>query len=201
MPVMPELVAVGAPADWLARRPDVVAAERRLAEFTALIGVETAELYPKLTLIGSFGWIGAERDAIGDSEAERWQFAPTLSWRFLDFGRVRKRIRAAEAQADGALANFEQTWRLAVEETENALAVYRATSETVAVLEEALANSSEASELARLRYDNGVDSFLAVLDAERTDLELQDQLALAMTDRATALAVLYKALGGSFTGE
>lgn len=198
MPVMPALVPVGTPADWLMRRPDVLAAERRLAEFTALIGVETAELYPKLTLLGSFGWTGAQRGAIGNDDAERWRFAPTLSWRFLDFGRVRQNISAAEARADAALANFEQTWRLAIEETENALATYRATTETVAVLEEAIASSNEASGLARLRYDNGADSFLSVLDAERTDLELQDELALARTDQATALAALYKALGGSF---
>ena len=63
---------------------------------------------------------------------------------------------------------------------------------------DAVAEADDAAGLARLRYDNGADSFLAVLDAERTSLELQDQLAVAMIDRATALAALYKALGGSF---
>jgi multidrug efflux system outer membrane protein len=198
MPAMPELVPVGTPAEWLARRPDVLAAERRLAEAVSGIGVETAELYPRLELIGSFGWTGLSESAIGRASGERWRFAPTLSWRFLDLGRVRRNIEAAEARAAGAYARFEQTWRLALEETENALANYVATSEAVATLEVAVGEADDASRLARLRYDNGADSFLAVLDAERTSLDLQDQLAVAMTDRATALAALYKALGGSF---
>ncbi|MEO0953225.1 MAG: TolC family protein, partial [Pseudomonadota bacterium] len=105
---------------------------------------------------------------------------------------------AAARRAEAAYARFEQSWRLALEETENALANYRATSETVATLEVAVSEAEDASRLARLRYDNGADSFLAVLDAERTSLDLQDQLAVATTDRATALAALYKALGGSF---
>ncbi|MEO1596558.1 MAG: TolC family protein [Pseudomonadota bacterium] len=198
MPVMPELRPVGTPAAWLARRPDVIAAERRLAEAVSGVGVETAQLYPKLELLGSFGWTGVSESAIGQGSGERWRFAPTLSWRFLDYGRVKRNIQAAEARAEAAYARFEQSWRLALEETENALANYRATSETVATLEVAVSEAEDASGLARLRYDNGADSFLAVLDAERTSLDLQDQLAVATTDRATALAALYKALGGSF---
>ena len=199
MPPMPRLVAAGTPEDWLARRPDIRAAERRLAQAISVIGVETAEFYPKLDLIGDFGWTAGEAGDLGDSSAERWRFAPTLSWRILDFGRVRQRVLAAEAQAAGALATFEQTWRTAIEETEVALANYQATSETVAILTEAQRASAEALRLATLRYDNGADSFLAVLDAERTDLDLQDQRVLALRDQATALAALYKALGGSFT--
>ena len=125
---------------------------------------------------GSFGWTGQSSDAIGRSSGERWRLAPTLSWRFLDFGRVRRSIEAAEARAEAAYARFERTWRLALEETENALANYVATSETVATLEMAVGEAEDASRLARLRYDNGADSFLAVLDAERTSLDLQDQL-------------------------
>ena len=110
----------------------------------------------------------------------------------------RRNIAAAEARAEGAYARFEQAWRLALEETENALANYRATSETVVTLSEAAAEAEDAALLARLRYDNGADSFLTVLDAERTSLDLQDQVAVALTDQATALAALYKAMGGSF---
>ena len=198
MPAMPQLVAVGAPAQWLARRPDIVAAERRLAEATMGIGVQTAELYQKLVLIGDFGWTGARTGALGDDEAERWRFAPGLTWRIFDYGRIKQRIRQSEAIADRALAVFEQTWREAIEETENALASYRATTATVAALQEAVTQSADAVRLANQRYDNGADSVLSVLDSQRTDLSLQDQLALATTDRATALAALYKAMGGSF---
>jgi len=198
LPELPALIAVGTPSDWLARRPDVRAAERRLASATADVGVEIAGYYPKLNLVGEFGWTGQTGSAIGDSDADRWRFAPGLSWRILDFGRIRQRVGAAEARADGAVAAFEESWLLAIEETENALANYRAATERVALLEQAVTEGAEAARLARLRYDVGADNYLSVLDADRTKIDLDDQLALAKTERATALAALYKALGGDF---
>lgn len=198
LPALPPLVAVGTPGDWLKRRPDVWAAERRLASATADIGVATAEFYPKLNLVGDFGWTGTEPAAIGRSSADRWSVAPTISWRLLDFGRVRQELKASEARADGAIAAYEEAWLLALEETENALANYRATTERVARLQEAVNEATEAARLAQLRFDAGADSYLAVLDADRTRITLDDELAQGRTDRATALAALFKALGGDF---
>jgi len=198
LPGMPNIVAVGTPQEWLRRRPDIRAAERRLAAATADVGVEVAEFYPKLNLVGDFGWTATSSGELGSSGAERWRVGPTLSWRILDFGRVRQRVRAAEARAEGAYAAFEETLLRALEETENGLAGYRATSMAVAALGEALEHSRTASELANLRFDNGISDYLAVLDAERTQLELENQYAIAVTDQATALAALYKALGGDF---
>lgn len=199
LPLMPAMVTAGSPLEWMRRRPDVRAAERRLAAATAAIGVETAEFYPQLELIGSFGWSGSEAGQIGSSEAERWRGVPTLSWRILDFGRVRQRVLAAEAQAAGALAAYDEAWLLAIEETENALANYAATSERVVALEAAVQEQTTAAELAQLRFDAGADTYLAVLDADRSRIDLADQLVQAKTDRATALAALYKSLGGDFT--
>ncbi|MDJ0938749.1 MAG: TolC family protein [Woeseiaceae bacterium] len=198
MLALPPLIAVGTPADWLVRRPDVRAAERRLAAATADIGVQTAEFYPKLTLVGDFGWTGQDLSDIGSSDADRWQFAPGISWRILDFGRVRQRVKASEARAAGALAAFDEAWLVAIEETENALANYRATTERVARLEEAQREGVAAADLAQLRFDVGADDYLSVLDADRTRITIDDELATARTDRATALAALYKALGGDF---
>ncbi len=198
LPALPPLVAVGTPEDWLKRRPDVRVAERRLASATADIGVATAEFYPKLNLIGDFGWTGQSASSIGSSNADRWSVAPTISWRVLDFGRVRQELKASEARASGALAAFEEAWLIALEETENALANYRATTERVARLQEAVSEATEAARLAQLRYSAGADSYLAVLDADRTRITLDDELAQGRTDRATALAALFKALGGDF---
>ena len=198
LPALPPLTTVGSPDQWLTRRPDVLAAERRLASATADIGVAVAEYYPKIELLGDFGWTGVDADAIGDSNAERSRFAPTISWRILDFGRIRQRAVAAEARAEGAFAAFEEAWLVALEETENALATYRAATRRLAQLENAAGEAGEAARLSRLRFDAGVDSYLQVLDAERTRIELEDQLALAYIDRGTALAALYKALGGDF---
>ncbi len=198
LPVLPPLTSVGSPNQWLTRRPDVLAAERRLASATADIGVAIAEFYPRIELLGDFGWTGVDADAIGDSSAARSRFAPTISWRILDFGRIRQRAVAAEARAEAAFAAFEEAWLVALEETENALATYTAATRRLAQLENAAGEAGEAARLARLRFDAGVDSYLQVLDAERTRIELEDQLALAYIDRGTALAALYKALGGDF---
>lgn len=200
LPAMPQLVAIGTPQEWLRRRPDVHAAERRLAAATADIGVEVAQFYPILNLVGGFGWTASSSRDVGSSRAERWQLGPELSWRFLDFGRVKQFVRASEARAAGALAEFEGTLLAALEETENALAGFRATATSAAALNEAVAESRNASALAQLRYDNGAGDYLEVLDARRTQLDLEDQHAAAVTDRATSLAALYKALGGDFAG-
>jgi multidrug efflux system outer membrane protein len=198
LPSLPAVIQVGSPEDWLRRRPDIRAAERRLAEATAEVGVEVAEYFPKLNLLGSFGWTALEASELGGSSTERWSVGPSLSWRFLDIGRVRQRTRAASARADGAEAAYRETVLLALEETENALAGYRATNRSQLELNAAAAASRRAYELAKLRFDEGRDGYLAVLDAERTLLDLERQALDADTGRATALAVLYKVLAGDF---
>ncbi|GJM10722.1 MAG: multidrug efflux outer membrane protein OprN [Lysobacteraceae bacterium] len=198
LPPPVDLVVVGRPEQWIRRRPDVSAAERDLAAATARIGVQVAEFYPKLNLTGSFGWTAATSSNLLSSSAERWQFGPVLSWSFLDFGRVKQRVLAAEANADGALAAFEKTILQALEETENALAGFRAANQASAILEQATSEAIKALYYARLRHDSGAIDYLAVLDAERTALELQTQATTAATNRATALVTLYKALAGDF---
>jgi multidrug efflux system outer membrane protein len=198
LPAVPDMVPVGTPQEWLRRRPDVQAAERRLAEAVSGVGVEVSAYYPRLDLLGTFGWTGNGSGDFGSSEAERWTLGPAISWRILDFGRIKQNVLAAEARADRAYAVFEETLLLAIEEAENGLAGYRAASLTAEALAEAVAESQTASDLARLRFDNGVGDYLAVLDAERTLLDLEDQYAVAATNRTTALAALYKALGGDF---
>lgn len=198
LPTLPELVPVGTPAQWLARRPDIREVEGRLAEEVARIGVETAEFYPKLTLLGGFGATAQSFGGLSDSAAQRWRFGPSLSWSFLDFGRVQQRVLAQRARADGAIAAYQQTWLKALEETENAMAGYRAANQSAQALDMAVAESRKASELARLRFDAGASDYLAVLDAERSLLDFEDRAADAQTRRATALAALYKALAGDF---
>jgi multidrug efflux system outer membrane protein len=198
LPSMPVVVQVGSPEEWLRRRPDIREAERRLAAATADVGVEVAEYFPKLNLFGSFGWTSTAADELGGSSTERWSFGPSLSWRFLDVGRVRQRTLAAGARADGAAAVYRETVLLALEETENALASFRAANRSQAELNAAAAASRRAYELAKLRFDEGRDDYLAVLDAERTLLDLERQALDADTRRATALAALYKVFAGDF---
>ncbi len=196
IPELPVLVATGTPEEWMKRRPDIRAAERELAAETADVGDAIAEYFPKINLLGTFGWTSQKRKLIGDADAERWSYGPSLTWSFLDFGRVTQNVKAAQARRNGAIARYQETVLKALEETENALAGFRATNRSEDELRAGAAAAAEAARLARMRYDVGAGDYLSVLDAERTMLDLEDQHVRAATGRATALAALYKALAG-----
>ena len=198
LPDLPELTAVGTPEQWLRRRPDVQAAELELAAQTRDVGAEIAEYFPKLTLNGGFGSVAKKGGDLFSASAEQWNFGPSLSWRFLDFGRVRQYVRAEQAQVAGAEAAYRATVLQALEETELALSNFRAANESTAALAEAAAQAERARALAELRFEAGASDFLVVLDAQRQRLSLDDQLVQAKTARASAMAVLYKAFAGDF---
>lgn len=196
IPELPALVATGTPEDWLRRRPDVRAAERELAASYSDVGDEIAEYFPKVTLLGAFGWTSQSREQIGEPEAERWFYGPSISWSFLDFGRIHQRVKAAEARRDGAIARYQESVLLALEETENALAGFRAANQSEAELRAGAAAATEAARLARKRFTVGSAEYLDVLVTERAQIDLEDQHVQSETRRATALAALYKALAG-----
>ncbi|MBK8284462.1 MAG: TolC family protein [Ahniella sp.] len=198
LPSLPELVAVGSPQDWLQRRPDVAAAERRLAAAFADVGTQTAEYFPKLTLLGGFGWTAQSFGDLGNGNAERWRWGPSLSWSFLDFGRVRQQVRAADARADGVAAAFEETVLRALEEVENALAGYRASNRAAVELDAAAKQAGESARLAKLRFEVGADDALSMLDAERTRIDFESQALDAQVARATAPCSALQGTGRDF---
>lgn len=195
IPAMPSFTPVGDPAEWLRRRPDVRVAERNLAAATAGIGVAVGDLFPKVSLVGSFGSTALESNQLGDASAENYRFGPSISWAIFDLGHVQARIDAARARTDGALARYEQAVLRALEDTEGSLVAYSRAVEREASLAEAAQASAVAAQLASVRYEEGVSDFLLVLDAERTQLEADDRLAQSRADSATALVAVYKALG------
>lgn len=198
LPALPPLVTVGTPAEWLLRRPDLRAAERRLTAAGLDIEVERAQFLPQLRLLGGFGFTGQEPGALGDVAAQRWQWGPVLQWRLLDAGRIRQQVRAAEARADAAAAHYRQTLLLALEETEAALANYRSSQQAVVGLAAATEAAREATRLSRLRFAAGSDDALALLGTEQQRIELEHALVQAEAARAFALATLYRALAGDF---
>jgi multidrug efflux system outer membrane protein len=198
LPELPPLVAVGTPEEWLKRRPDVREAERRLAAAYADIGTQVANYYPKLTLLGGFGWTAQSFGELGEDASERWSWGPSITWSILDFGRTLQRVQAAEARAEGAEALFRETLLRALEETENAMAGYRSANRAAFDLEAAAEAAREAARLVRLRFEAGSEDALALLDAERTRIDFELQAVDSEVQRATALAALYKALAGDF---
>jgi multidrug efflux system outer membrane protein len=182
----------------LRRRPDIQAAERRLAAATARIGVATADLFPRVTFGGT---IGASATNLGDlftRDGESYAFGPSISWAFLDLGRVRARIAAADANAQANLALYEGTVLRALEETENALIAYSRAQREAEHLQQSASASQAAAKLADVRFEGGASDFLQVLDAQRSELQAEDQLAQSQTRTAVALVAVYKSLSGGW---
>ena len=198
IPDLPKLEAVGTVQQWLKRRPDIAAAELTLRAQTRDVGTQVAEYFPKLNLLGSFGSVARSGGDLFGSGTDRWRFGPSISWQFLNFGRVGQYVQAEQAKAEGAAAAYQETVMRALEETEGALANFRAANESTAALSEATAQAETTRALAELRFEAGASDYLVVLDAQRQRLSLDDQLIQAKTARATALAMLYKALAGDF---
>jgi NodT family efflux transporter outer membrane factor (OMF) lipoprotein len=197
IPQIASLIPVGDGAALLRRRPDVRQAERRLAAATARIGVATASLYPSVSLGGSIATIGGAGQDFGDD----YQFSvgPLISWSFPNIAVARARIAQADAAAQGALAAFEQTNLVALQETETALSAYARELDRMSALRRARDESARAVSLSRMRQQAGLDSFLTVLDAERTLAGLEAQLAQSQAQVASNQIALFKALGGGWS--
>lgn len=198
LPSLPATLAADTPAEVLRRRPDIAAAEQRLHAATARIGVASAELFPRLTLSGLLGMQSFDADTLGDSGSGTRLVALGIDWSFLDVGRVRARIAAADADARGALAGYEQTVLHALEDVENALVRHARTRQEDIHLAAAAGDSAEAARLARLRYDAGASGLLDVLDAERTRLQAEDALAEARTRSVVSAVAVYRATAGGW---
>lgn len=200
LPAIAKALPIGDPGELLRRRPDIRAAERQLAAATANVGVATADLFPRVSVSGFLGFIAGRGSQIGSSAAQAWGVAPSISWAAFDLASVRARLRGAEADADGALASYEQQVLLALEESENAFSDYaRAQERQLSLLRQSTA-SRAAAQQAAIRYREGTVDFLVLLDAERERLAAEDAQAQAEIEVYRGIVALYKALGGGWQG-
>jgi outer membrane protein, multidrug efflux system len=190
--------AIGEPSQLLRRRPDIRAAERALAAQTELVGVATADLFPRLDITGFFGFVSGSASALGNADTRAWTVAPTLSWSAFDLGSAKARLDASEARADAELAIYERTVLRALEETQNSFVAYEQNQKRLAALVAQVAASQRAAELARIRYREGAVDFLRLLDAERTVLEAEDTVTLVEAQLNIDVVAIYKALGGGW---
>jgi len=197
LPPLPEVGSLATPETVIRIRPDVAAAERRLAVERALVGAARAEYLPRLSLAGSAGYSSTTFNSLGDRGTFRYAVGPIISWPALNLGRVKARVDVSRAREEEARAQYDQTVLLALQDVETSLSRYQTSRSRVDRIQDAARASERAAELARVRFSGGVADFLQVLDAERTQLEAQDLLAQGRTEAATAYAALYKALGGT----
>jgi multidrug efflux system outer membrane protein len=197
IPVPPPKVAVGVPADVLRRRPDVRRAERQLAAQTARIGVAVADLYPKFTLSGS---IGLETLSLGNlsSGGLLYSGGPIITWAIFKAGAIRQNIEAQSALQEQYLIAYEAAVLSALEEVENALVAYVEEQHRRDDLRKAMEAAGKAVDLAQHKYRAGLTDFSNVLEAQRSLLSFEDQLAQSDGTVTSNLVRLYKALGGGW---
>ncbi len=191
-------VPVGLPSDLLRRRPDIRRAERDLAAATARIGMATADLFPRFSLTGSFGFQSTQVGDLVDGDSRFWSIGPAVRWPIFEAGRIRSNINVQGARQEQAAARYERTVLTAFEDVENALVAYSRQQARRASLEQAVAADLRAVDLANELYTRDLTDFLNVLDSQRQLFLLQDQLVESQGTVTTSLIALYKALGGGW---
>lgn len=196
LPHIAQVMPVGDGASLLKRRPDVRQAERRLAMYSAEIGVATGELYPNISIGATVATVGI-LDDLGKPSTNRWGFGPLISWTIPSNG-SRARIHEAEASTQAALAHFDGVVLNAIRETQTGLAEYTALLERRDALADAEVSAQQAADQTHRFYQAGRASFLADLQATRTYTDVLAQLATANTQVAMGQINLFLALGGGW---
>ncbi|CCJ52123.1 efflux transporter outer membrane subunit [Bordetella bronchiseptica] len=188
--------ALGLPSELARRRPDIRAAEARLHQATARIGLTQADLYPSIRLGARFDYESYESGKFGDWGSRTWSIGPSLDLPIFDSGRRRSVVTLRELQQQEAAVAYQQTVLRAWHEVDDALSGYRAEQLQYARLREKAESAAQARAWAQARYLGGLTDYLAVLDAQREDLQARRDLTASDGRLRTRLVVLYKALAG-----
>lgn len=194
----PPAIPVGLPSQLLERRPDIAAAERRVAESNAEIGVTKAAFFPSLILGATGGFESTSIASWFTWPARFFSLGPTLSQTLFDKGRRKAATEVALAQYDGTVANYRQTVLTAFQEVEDNLAALRILSRELDQQNDAVASAQRALSLSNERYKSGIDSYLNVITAQATLLNNQRTAVNLQMQQMTASVELIKALGGGW---
>ena len=191
-------VPLGIPSELARRRPDIRSAEAKLQAATAQVGVAVAQLYPSITLTGSFGLQALQFSNLGSWSARQYAFGPSLTLPLFEGGRLRGTVELRKAEQQEAAINYQKTVLQAWHDVANALIAYDTERERLQRLTQAARESDEVLRIALERYRSGIDPYLNVLTAQRTLLQYQLQAAQSLTAVESNLVQLYKALGGGW---
>jgi outer membrane protein TolC len=194
-------VAGGKAAELLRRRPDIIAAERRLAASNARIGAALSDYYPKFSLAGLLGFESSTADHLFRGATFQPQGLLGLRWRLFDFGKIDAQVAAARGAEAEALAQYRQSVLHAAEDVENAFTALVQLEAHVQELEREVSALARARDLSQTAYQGGVTSLTDVLDANRQLLVAQDAHARARTDVARAAVSAFRALGGGWSSD
>lgn len=186
------------PSQVLLRRPDVLQAEHLLRSANANIGAARAAFFPSISLTGSIGTASTELSGLFDAGTRIWSFVPQITLPIFQAGRLTANLGAATADRDIALARYEKSIQTGFREVADALALTRTLAER-RTAQQALADAAtRVNQLSKARYDQGRDSFLSLLDAQRSLYAAQQGLVAAQLAEQTNRVTLYKVLGGGW---
>ena len=191
-------ITLGLPVDMVRQRPDIRAAERRLAAQTAQIGVATAALYPDFSLSGFIGLQTRSIDDLFSNNSEMWGVSLPVNWNLYDGGRVRSNIELQKELTEQRLLDYRQSVLKALEELEGALVAYNNEHEKLAALRRATAATLDGVRLALMQYDTGLSDYNNVMTMQRDLFQLQERLAASEAQLDFQLIALYKAVGGGW---
>ena len=177
-------------------RPDIASAERQVAAANANIGIQRAAFFPQISLTGQVGQESTALQSLFSAAARTWLFQPNVSVPIFDAGRNLGSLKAAKAQRDAALAQYEKAIQSAFSDVANALARQGTIGEQLSAQQALARSASEALALTNARYQRGTDPYLNVLVAERTLYGAQQSLISTQLTRLTNAVSLYRALGG-----
>ena len=203
IPVSPSQVIVGIPADLLRRRPDIRGAEYQAAAQSARVGVAKADLYPAISLTGSFSILSTDIGASSLGDMFKWssrdiQAGPSFQWNILNYGRIANNIRVQDARLQELLITYQNTVLTAQQEVEDNLVAFLRAWERARILARGTASARKALDLAVLQYRQGITDFTTVLTAQQALLNEQDSLAVTLGDISANLVGVYRALGGGW---
>lgn len=189
---------VGIPAELIRRRPDVRAAERRVAAQSALIGVATAELYPAFSIFGTLGWHASDFNKMFSPAANQGTIGPSFNWSLLNYGRIVNNVRVQNARFSELVSLYQQTVLHANQETEDAIVAFLQSQQIVTALQESVSALEKSCDLGMIEYRNGEIDYnrLATLQSEL--VTYQDDLASAQAEVSLSLIQIYRALGGGW---
>jgi multidrug efflux system outer membrane protein len=201
IPLPPEKVTVGVPANLLRQRPDVRRAERQLAAQTARIGVLKADLYPSFSLTGALGFESIDAGDLFNADSRVASFGPSLRWQIFSGGRIRQQVKAQDARTRQALFGYEQSVLNALREVENALVAYIEDRTRLSALQRSVVAARRSVKLSTDLYKQGLVDFQLVLDAQRDQFSFENQFAAARGNSAANFVRLYAALGGGWDAD
>ncbi|WP_394751690.1 efflux transporter outer membrane subunit [Crenothrix sp.] len=203
IPPPPAQVAVGIPAELLRRRPDIRHAELQAAAQSASIGVTKADLYPAISLTGTFGLLSTDVGTFSLGDVFLWRsrtanFGPSFQWNIFNYGQITNQVRVQDARLQELLITYQNTVLTAQREVEDNLIAFLRSQERAQLLGKSTAAAQRSLNLATIQYREGITDFTTVLTAQQSLLSEQDNLASTLGNISTNLVGVYRALGGGW---